>query len=48
MTDRKDDQVARSILYMPYWQVKYILDAVTECERQLSRPPNCMHVYAMI
>jgi hypothetical protein len=45
---RDKQQVGRSILNMPFWQVNLIMNAVEECEEVLKSPPTCLEIYAHI
>jgi hypothetical protein len=45
---RDKQQVGRSILNMPFWQVNMLLTAIDECEESLKCPPTCLEIYAHI
>ena len=42
--NRRNDQVAKSILPMPYYYVNPLLNAVNSAEKKLFRPPSIIEV----
>jgi len=48
VASRKDDQVAKAILWLPWFYVDRFLQAIDYAEDILGRPPNTLEIYAAL
>jgi len=46
--NRKQDQVAKAVLNLPYYITNKILDSIGSAETNLGHPPSCMEVLAEV
>ena len=42
---RKEDQVGKSLLWLPYWIVNKMLDSVVSAEAKLGQPPSIIEIF---
>ena len=45
---RDKDQVGKSILWLPSFQVRFFLNSIDSAEEKLKRPPNCIEIFVEV